>query len=393
MDSVNHFSSTSKTKILYIQQNTRSFAGIEHVLDTICSELARRYGDKIEVDVLYTSVHANRPPEKPAYNEIQCLTHGRFDLMRACRRVVKSKDYALVVIPQIEPAAIVMIACIGIRRNFALYLHGNPHRERSHWKAKVLFFMMKTYLLRYVSGTFGTSPRQLESFKAMFNSSVRQTWLPNPVRRFDISESDGVDRGGDVTFVNVGRFAYQKGQDMLISAFSELTKARQNVRLKLVGYGPDEVKLRDQVRRLKLESLVSFEYFPDSPSPALTASDIFVSTSRWEGWSLAICEALRFGMPVISTDCQFGPSDILVDQRLGRLVAPDSRDDLVAAMIYYADHLGEEKGHSEYRKDYVARFDVDRVVDIHANALLIAAGHAAPTESVIPGAPLADLVT
>jgi glycosyltransferase involved in cell wall biosynthesis len=373
--------SPSVTKVLYIQQNTRSFAGVEHVVDTICSELARRYQGRIEVDVLYTSTHQSRPAEKPAYHEITCLTHGRLDLLRACRDVVKSKDYALVVVPQIEPAAIVMLACLGIPRKFAVYLHGNPHREQSHWKARILFFLMRNYFLRNVTGIFGTSPKQLESFRIMFNSQVQQTWLPNPVRRFELDDRKVGGPSGEVTFVNVGRFAYQKGQDILLAAFAEVSRLRSNVRLKLVGYGADEVKLREQVALLKLEDLVSFEHLPDSPLPALATSDIFVSTSRWEGWSLAICEALRCGLPVISTDCEFGPSDILIDRRLGQLVAVDDRDALVAAMLHYADHLEEERSHFEYRKDYVSRFDVERVVDVHASALIAAAGHALADES------------
>lgn len=377
-------SDKKKTKILYIQQNTDSFAGVEHVLDTICSELSRKYGHALEIDVLYTSVHKNRPPEKPSYNEIERISHSRFHLMRICRRVVAEKDYALVVIPQIEPAVIVLMACLGIRRHFAVYLHGNPHRERSHWKAKILFFLMKAYFLQRVTDVFGTSPRQLESFKALFNSQVRGTWLPNPVRRFDPDMGTSEGDPDTVTFVNVGRFAYQKGQDILISAFFELTKVRQNVRLKVVGYGEGEAALREQVRQLNLQEVVSFEYFPDSPAPALASSDVFVSTSRWEGWSLAICEALRFGLPVVSTDCEFGPSDILIDPRLGLLVHPDRVSELVDAMTHYVDNLAVEKSHSSYRQDYVARFDVGQVVNVHAAALLTAAGGAVAEDTGRP---------
>jgi glycosyltransferase involved in cell wall biosynthesis len=372
MEIVGVDNTTPKIKILYIQQHTRSFAGVEHVIDTVCSEISKKYGAIFDIDVLYTSSHANRPPGKPSYHEIECLTHGRFDLMRTCRRVVKSKDYALVIIPQIEPAVIVMMACLGIRRNFAVYLHGNPQRERSHWKAKLLFFIMKAYFLRRLSNVFGTSPRQLESFNTMFRSRVHHTWLPNPVRRFEMAERKQQGDQGSVTFINVGRFDYQKGQDILISAFYELTKTHRNVKLKVVGYGATEANLREMVDKLNLQSVVSFEYFPDSPAPALIESDVYISTSRWEGWSLAICEALRFGLPVISTNCDFGPSDILVDSRLGKLIEEGAIKQLAAAMSYYADHLDDEMAHADYRKNYIGRFDVDRVVVEHANALLAA---------------------
>jgi glycosyltransferase involved in cell wall biosynthesis len=361
-----------KLEVLYVQPGTTSFAGIERVIDTICTELSEKYHGEIAIDVLYTSLHHNRPVERRAYHVIEELTHSRSELLRAYRRVIGAKKYDLVVVPQVEPTVICMVACIGIKRKFALYLHGNPSRERSHWKAKLLFMLMKVVFLDRVSYVFGTSPRQLDSFKLMFGSKVRQAWLPNPVRRFDVEAAKPVDQEQFVTFVNVGRFSYQKGQDILLNAFQSLSQVRKNVKLKIIGYGAAETELREQVKRLNLESLVAIEHQPDSPHLALAASDIYVSTSRWEGWSLAICEALRFGMPVISTDCEFGPSDILTDRRLGQLVPVNGREALVDSMIYYCDNLTEEACHSEFRKTYIARFNVESVVDVHAKALLAA---------------------
>jgi glycosyltransferase involved in cell wall biosynthesis len=364
---------TNYIKVLYIQPGTTSFAGIERVVDTVCSELGEKYKNCIDVSVLYTSIHTNRPQEPRAYRVIDRVTHSKVHLMQTYRSVIASDHYDLIIVPQIEPSVICMLACLGVQRKFAVYLHGNPHRERSHFKAKILFWMMKALFVGRVSYVFGTSPRQLASFKAMFNSKVGQAWLPNPVRRFDVRRSKPPEEKDFVTFVNVGRFSHQKGQDILLDAFVKVSELRRNVKLKIVGHGIGEAALRDHIKRSNLEELVRIEYYPDSPEPALAASDVYVSTSRWEGWSLAICEALRFGMPVISTDCEFGPSDILIDRRLGQLVPPEGGHELVTAMLYYCDNLFDEAQHSDYRKDYIARFDAERIVDVHAEALILAA--------------------
>ncbi|KQV70327.1 glycosyltransferase [Rhizobium sp. Root1220] len=365
----------NRRKILYIQPGTHCFAGIERVVDTICSDLSEKYADDFDVDVLYTTSQENRPPEPRKYNSIDRRPRGRFELMRTFRKVIKSKDYSLVVVPQIEPAVIAMASCIGLRRNFAVHLHGNPRLERSHLKAKILFFLMKAYFLRRTSYVFGTSPRQLASFKAMFDSRTPQYWVPNPVRRFDEVDAQAVGgEEGCVTFVNVGRFSPQKGQDILLRAFANLFQSRKNIRLKIVGYGAGETELREEIKRLGLEEVVRIEHHPDNPQPALSASDVYVSTSRWEGWSLSICEALRIGLPVIATDCEFGPSDILIDARLGRLVPVDQGDELVAAMAYYCDNLPAERADAAFRQEFIDRFSAERVVDVHASALRAAAG-------------------
>ena len=366
--------SRRRLKILYIQPGTSAFAGIERVVDAVCTMLADRFSEDFEVDVLYTSVHKNRPTEARGYNVIDRVAKGRLDVMRIFRSVIKAKDYSLVVVPQIEPTVICMAACIGLNRRFAVHLHGNPKRERSHFKAKILFFLMRVYFLSRVSYVFGTSPRQLDSFKEMFNSKTPQIWVPNPVRAFDLSEMPFTEEAsGIVTFVNIGRFAFQKGQDILLQAFSELVKIRPNVRLRIVGYGAGEANLRAEISRLALDASVSIEHYPINPEPALATSDVYVSTSRWEGWSLAICEALRFGLPVIATDCEFGPSDILVDSRLGRLVPVSGGPALVEAMAYYCDNLSLERSHSDFRKTFIDRYSPERVVEIHAQALRSAA--------------------
>ncbi|MFS2155244.1 glycosyltransferase [Rhizobium sp. Rhizsp42] len=363
-----------RLKILYIQPGTKAFAGIERVVDDVCAMLADRYPEDFEVDVLYTSVHKNRPTEARSYRSIERIAASRIALMRTFRSVIGAKHYSLVVVPQIEPTVMCMVACLGLNRRFAVHLHGNPKREAVHFRAKLLFFLMRNYFLSRVSYVFGTSPRQLETFEKMFDSKIPQIWVPNPVRAFNLDDAPASERAsGMVTFVNVGRFAFQKGQDILLDAFSQLVKVRPNVRLKIVGYGREEANLRAEISRLNLEDFVRIEHHPTSPQPALEISDVYVSTSRWEGWSLAICEALRFGLPVVATDCDFGPSDILVDDRLGRLVAAEGGRTLVDAMIYYCDNIALERAHSDFRKVFIDRFSPEHVVEIHAQALRSAA--------------------
>jgi glycosyltransferase involved in cell wall biosynthesis len=363
-------SAPARLKILYVQPGTDSFAGIERVVHTVCSQLAEKYSGDLDIDVLYTSIQHNRPSGRSKYTSIDSVTTGKISLMRTLRRVVGRKRYDLVVLPQIEPTVICMVSCLGIPRRFVVHLHGNPRLENSHVKAKILFFLMKAFFVRRVTSVFGTSPRQLESFKAMFNSKRPHYWVPNPVRRFDLAVAEEASKDGIITFVNVGRFSFQKGQDTLLEAFWRLYRTRQDIRLRIVGYGEDEEKLRSEIQRLGLQDVATLEHHPNSPQPVLIRGDIYISTSRWEGWSLAICEALRFGLPVISTDCEFGPSDILVDERLGRLVPTDDIDQLVDLMRYYCINLQSEKAHADFRREFVEVYSAENVIHAHAQALL-----------------------
>ncbi|MCJ2055997.1 glycosyltransferase [Methylobacterium sp. J-048] len=363
-----------KIKVLYCQPGTTFFAGIERVNDEICTELAKTYGDAFDVDVLFVSEHRNYPATLRAYNIVRRSVSSRISLMRAFRSVARDKPYDLIVVPQIDPTVIFWFARLGLKRPIALHLHGNPRRESGHLKAKILFFLLRHLVLERVAVVFGTSPRQLGAFTEDFDCRRPTVWVPNPVRKFDPPGPDEKPTEGLVTFVNVGRYDYQKGQDILVEAFARLYQRRQDIRLRLVGHGADETALSEQIRRLGLSDVVKLEHHPDSPQRALYASDVFVATSRWEGWSLAICEALRCGLPVVSTDCEFGPSDILVDRRLGQLVPPNDEAALVEAMNHYCDHIAEERKFADFRRQNVEQYSVENTAKIHAEAIRRAVG-------------------
>ena len=92
-------------KFLYILPATKTFAGIERVVDDICSELAVRYGDELEVDVMFTSLYKDAIIQQ-RYNRIDAPISGRWDLLRKIRRVVSQKRYDLVIVPQVEPTVL-----------------------------------------------------------------------------------------------------------------------------------------------------------------------------------------------------------------------------------------------------------------------------------------------
>ncbi|MDR6873002.1 glycosyltransferase involved in cell wall biosynthesis [Bosea sp. BE125] len=364
-----------KTRLLYIVPPTRSFAGIERVTDSICSALASNYEQDLEVSVLYTSPFEQIIGQQRPYDVILSFSKGRLDLLRRVRRTVANGQFDLVIVPQVEPTAVFWLCCLGIRRRFILYLHGNPRLERRSLKASLLFEAMRYLVLPRLARIFGTSPRQLEAFRADYPSRIEHVWVPNPVRSFDVpvpALKPALD--GPVRFVTVGRFAYQKGYDILLRVFAAFCKEREGAELVLVGYGEEEPTIRALIDELDLAGKVTIEHHPDSPAIPLSRSDIYLSGARWEGWSLAICEALRFGLPVIAFDCEFGPSDIIIDERIGRLVALGDMAGFVAAMVYYRDHAVSERRHAQYRADYINRFSLDKVVHAHARALLAAAG-------------------
>ena len=131
--------------------------------------------------------------------------------------------------------------------------------------------------------------------------------------------------------ISAGRLNSQKSFDDLIRAFHALPRETRGS-LVIFGEGPLESKLRELVCALDLEEHVHFPGFVKNPWWYMKQSDLFVLSSHWEGFGLVIAEAMACGLPVVSTDCPYGPSEIIEDGVSGRLVPVGDVEALSNAM-------------------------------------------------------------
>jgi glycosyltransferase involved in cell wall biosynthesis/O-antigen/teichoic acid export membrane protein len=135
----------------------------------------------------------------------------------------------------------------------------------------------------------------------------------------------GLPEGGLVVGA-VGRLDPQKGLDLLVRAFARL---RGPATLALAGAGPEEARLRALVASLGLDERVVLLGRRQDVPRVLAALDVFCMPSRWEGFGLALVEAMAAGLPVVASAVDSLP-EVLADG--GLLVAPDDVDALARAL-------------------------------------------------------------
>jgi glycosyltransferase involved in cell wall biosynthesis len=128
-----------------------------------------------------------------------------------------------------------------------------------------------------------------------------------------------------------GRMHRQKGFDVLLPAFAK-TAAQVPSELWLLGEGPNRAALEAQAAELGVAESVRFLGFQANPLSFFRAADLFVLSSRWEGFGNVVVEALGCGTPVLSTDCPFGPAEVLEDGRWGKLVPVEDVGALAGGM-------------------------------------------------------------
>jgi glycosyltransferase involved in cell wall biosynthesis len=131
--------------------------------------------------------------------------------------------------------------------------------------------------------------------------------------------------------LGVGRLEPQKNFPLLIHAFAKVRRQRP-ARLIILGSGGERQALEALVKELDLQTDVSIVSFLENPYPYIAKSDVYVSSSNWEGFGNVIVEAMALGTPIVSTDCPYGPAEILEGGKYGALV-PKGDADVMATRI------------------------------------------------------------
>jgi GalNAc-alpha-(1->4)-GalNAc-alpha-(1->3)-diNAcBac-PP-undecaprenol alpha-1,4-N-acetyl-D-galactosaminyltransferase len=152
----------------------------------------------------------------------------------------------------------------------------------------------------------------------------RPVVIPNAVRHLE-DLGDRTDEAADSMsrpfVLAIGRLNEQKGFDLLLDAFCRSGLARAGWRLVVLGEGPERPALKQQATALGIADAVTFPGFVEV-GQWLRRADIFVMSSRYEGFPNALMEAMQMQRACISFDCPSGPRDLIENDRDGLLVPP-----------------------------------------------------------------------
>lgn len=135
---------------------------------------------------------------------------------------------------------------------------------------------------------------------------------------------------GTPVILSVARLEEVKDFSTLIKAFALLRK-EINAKLIILGEGSERGKLESLINKMELQNDVDLVGFVDNPHAYMRAADLFVLSSKREGFGNVIVEAMACGTPVVSTNCS-GPKEVLEDGKWGRLVPVSDISALADAM-------------------------------------------------------------
>ena len=205
------------------------------------------------------------------------------------------------------------------------------------------------------------SKKAKESFEEIIGCADKTTTIYNllPTDKIrQLSKEPCEEKKDGFTIVSVGHLTMQKGYDRLINAVIRLNDEGEKVNLWLVGFGEDEDSLKKQAEG---KNYVKFLGKQLNPFKYMVKADLYVCSSRYEGFNLTVAEALIVGAPVMSTDCT-GPTEILDGGKYGK-ICENSEYGIysgIKALINDKNTLTFYESHAEERGDF---FGEENIID------------------------------
>ena len=162
--------------------------------------------------------------------------------------------------------------------------------------------------------------------------------------------------------IAVGRLEWEKGYERLLDIWKIVSPQHKDWRLVIFGEGRLKKSLETIIRNNSINN-ITIQNFTRNISQEYSNSSICVSTSRYEGFSLVILEAMKHGVPCIAFDCPFGPGSIIQDNLNGFLIKDGDIKQFAERLCYLIENTNIRKDLSNEAIKRAATFDIDVIMN------------------------------
>jgi glycosyltransferase involved in cell wall biosynthesis len=246
-----------------------------------------------------------------------------------------------------------LVATIGMTVPVVVAERNNPERQDAH-----LFWRLTSYIAHLRANMIICQTSDSKRC-VPYHARNRVRVIPNPISaaRFRPRKTPRL------VLVAVGRLTPQKGFDLLVDAFAQISNHHCAWELHIWGEGPERKALQARIDHVGLKSRILLRGLSEQPGGWLVEANAFVLSSRYEGFPNVLGEALAAGLPSIGTDCDFGPADLIVHGENGLLVAPNSVPALAAGLNLL---LGDPRLRSQFHArgpEVIDRYAPERIFE------------------------------
>ena len=251
---------------------------------------------------------------------------------------------------------------LGIQNNLIAELEDIPYPIRNKWKGAVLnSFKSADKIVALSQGVasdlFRHSPTLEKGTTVIYNACVDDN-----LRNLMQEPISGMKKPDVPVIIACGRLVHQKDYPTLFKAVN-IVKQQMPIEVWILGEGPLRKKLESYAECLGIHDSVRFLGFQKNPFKFFAISDVFVLSSIHEGFGNVIVEAMACDLPVISTDCPFGPNEIIKHEWNGILTRPGDHEGMAEWILKLLTDQTLKLTLVENAKHELSRFDAKTVAE------------------------------
>ena len=237
----------------------------------------------------------------------------------------------------------------------------NPQIEDLRYNYK--FNFIKKILFPMAHAHVFQTYKIMDYYRVKYRLREKQCYVVhNPLTLKVNKISDGLKLSKN-SIITIGRLHKQKGHDLLIKSFASIVQKHSNWHLYIFGEGEERMSLEKQIVDLGLEENIFLPGIQKNIQSVIKQADIFVLSSRYEGFPNVLLEAMSQGVPPIAFDCEYGPSDIITENyKDGVLVDPENLEQLSEAMNYLIENPEKRKEIAQNTLSVNERFDENKIL-------------------------------
>ena len=319
-------------RIGFLTDSIFSIGGVQRVTAVIAKELAKDYDvtivtlDKPEQKdtSLYNLQEANihysffQYPETPQWKQLICKTYSYLYRRILPQTAMTSGLYAHSSFPSEKRDALTnelqrgqYDVIIGVHAPLAIrlaacrkQLEGTKLIGWIHNSYEALFGVRSLYIGPELQKHYEYQLQELDKTFVLSQDDARKYHFPVEVIYNPLTLEPGNPSQGDSKrFLAVGRFSHRhKGFDLLIEAFNIFAKDNKEWVLDIVGEGVEEPLYRKMIADYQLEERIKLHPFTNNIQEYYSQAQVYILSSRWEGFGLVLVEAMAHGLPIVSSD-------------------------------------------------------------------------------------------
>ena len=317
-------------KIIFLGGNFNLSGGTERVASIIANELT-----KIGYEVTVASVQGGDHPFYPLDSRIKIRSLfskvGRNIfrtplLIHRIRKLLLEEKADVLVSVESMLALFTVPATIGLTAKHICWEHFSFNNDLGRRGRRIA----RQLAARYCDVVVTLTARDRLCWKSKTSGTAQIIAISNP-SPFPVQPITSRINKEKVVLA-VGRLVSRKGFDMLLQAWSLVAPSAEGWVLRIVGDGPEGKSLAAQAKSLGISDAVEFTGLVSNVEAHYREASIFCLSSRYEGFGMVLLEAMSFGLPVVSFDCEMGPAEVL-EGTGGKLVAQGNVEELAEELL------------------------------------------------------------